>query len=153
MTGSPIWRPIDLKCLEKAQRTQFSNHMIDTIIRPNNLSPENLIDSSSPFSIPACPSSNTDVLSCHLCSKVFSSITSRKRHERTHLGIRAYTCRFCKKSFSQSGHLNIHIRSHTGSKPYQCIKCGRSFARRDALLRHNLTHEGEAGVLQPNINS
>ena len=77
---------------------------------------------------------------CGICNKVFASITSRKRHEKIHLGIKPFQCNFCFKTFSQSGHLGIHLRSHTGHRPYTCSICNREFSRRDALARHMQIH-------------
>ncbi|KAK4476291.1 hypothetical protein MN116_001494 [Schistosoma mekongi] len=75
---------------------------------------------------------------CHLCNKVYYSMSALKMHVRTHT--LPCKCNLCGKAFSRMWLLNGHLRTHTGEKPFACIICTRAFADRSNLRAHMQTH-------------
>ncbi|CAH8649892.1 unnamed protein product [Heterobilharzia americana] len=75
---------------------------------------------------------------CHLCSKVYYSMSALKMHVRTHT--LPCKCNLCGKAFSRMWLLNGHLRTHTGEKPFACLICTRAFADRSNLRAHMQTH-------------
>ncbi|CAH8578395.1 unnamed protein product [Schistosoma turkestanicum] len=75
---------------------------------------------------------------CHLCNKVYYSVSALKMHVRTHT--LPCKCNLCGKAFSRMWLLNGHLRTHTGEKPFACIICTRAFADRSNLRAHMQTH-------------
>ncbi|CCH62926.1 hypothetical protein TBLA_0I02700 [Henningerozyma blattae CBS 6284] len=49
---------------------------------------------------------------------------------------KSHVCAFCRRAFSRSEHRKRHERSHQGVKPFQCAVCNHVFVRRDLLKRH-----------------
>lgn len=79
----------------------------------------------------------------YVCSGVYSSKATLKRHKRTHSGDRSFKCNLSNKSFVQSMHLCEHLNVHTGDKPHKVDLCNRSFAHSVNLNRHLATHSIE----------
>ncbi|CAH8670182.1 unnamed protein product [Schistosoma rodhaini] len=75
---------------------------------------------------------------CHLCNKVYYSMSALKMHVRTHT--LPCKCNLCGKAFSRMWLLNGHLRTHTGEKPFACMICTRAFADRSNLRAHMQTH-------------
>ncbi|VEL12104.1 unnamed protein product [Protopolystoma xenopodis] len=75
---------------------------------------------------------------CHLCAKVYFSMSALKMHIRTHT--LPCKCTVCGKAFSRMWLLNGHLRTHTGEKPFACTVCQRAFADRSNLRAHMQTH-------------
>ncbi|CAL8087950.1 unnamed protein product [Calicophoron daubneyi] len=75
---------------------------------------------------------------CHLCAKIYYSMSALKMHVRTHT--LPCKCNLCGKAFSRMWLLNGHLRTHTGEKPFACAICARAFADRSNLRAHMQTH-------------
>uniref|UniRef100_A0A2K6NN50 Myoneurin n=1 Tax=Rhinopithecus roxellana TaxID=61622 RepID=A0A2K6NN50_RHIRO len=75
--------------------------------------------------------------------KVFSEVSSLRRHMRIHKGVKPYVCHLCGKAFTQCNQLKTHVRTHTGEKPYQCELCDKGFAQKCQLVFHSHMHHGE----------
>ncbi|KAF6778174.1 hypothetical protein AHF37_02070 [Paragonimus kellicotti] len=90
-----------------------------------------LIDTPSPYHCdrPFC---------CHVCTKIYYSMSALKMHVRTHT--LPCKCNLCGKAFSRMWLLNGHLRTHTGEKPFACVVCARAFADRSNLRAHMQTH-------------
>nr|CDS31338.1 zinc finger C2H2 type [Hymenolepis microstoma]CUU99343.1 zinc finger C2H2 type [Hymenolepis microstoma] len=101
---------------------------------PESLDPEDIQTTS--------PSPNNSNVSrqytCHVCTKVYYSMSALKMHIRTHT--LPCKCNICGKAFSRMWLLNGHLRTHTGEKPFACRVCQRAFADRSNLRAHMQTH-------------
>ncbi|TGZ69627.1 hypothetical protein CRM22_003623 [Opisthorchis felineus] len=75
---------------------------------------------------------------CHICTKIYYSMSALKMHVRTHT--LPCKCNLCGKAFSRMWLLNGHLRTHTGEKPFACVVCARAFADRSNLRAHMQTH-------------
>uniref|UniRef100_A0A8C3B2N1 C2H2-type domain-containing protein n=1 Tax=Cyclopterus lumpus TaxID=8103 RepID=A0A8C3B2N1_CYCLU len=53
-------------------------------------------------------------LSCTECNKMFKDVSSLRRHEKIHKGLKPFVCIFCSKNFRQATQLKTHLRIHTG---------------------------------------
>eukprot|EP01118_Nematostelium_gracile_P016963 TRINITY_DN7121_c0_g1_i1.p1 TRINITY_DN7121_c0_g1~~TRINITY_DN7121_c0_g1_i1.p1 ORF type:complete len:111 (+),score=12.31 TRINITY_DN7121_c0_g1_i1:1-333(+) len=73
------------------------------------------------------------------CEAKFTTVSSKNRHEKIHLGIRPFRCTYveCKKSFSRNYDLKLHSLIHEKKKPFICSKCEKKFSHPSALSRHN----------------
>ena len=50
------------------------------------------------------------------------------------------TCNLCQKIFTKLSSLKEHKMIHTGEKPFPCSICNKRFISRSKLKRHELTH-------------
>ncbi|KAF9421000.1 hypothetical protein HW555_002983 [Spodoptera exigua] len=76
---------------------------------------------------------------CKTCDKVFSSHSSRSKHNKIkHLGLKKQ-CELCNKTVTnlQQHILVVHNRS---SLPFCCVSCGRRFISKSTLDLHMTTH-------------
>jgi len=80
---------------------------------------------------------------CEICSKVCTTPSKLKVHQRSHTGEKHFTCEVCSKCFARASNLKDHIRSHTGETPYKCDVCLRTFSHRSTLFHHKRTHTKE----------
>ncbi|XP_041924851.1 myoneurin isoform X2 [Alosa sapidissima] len=87
---------------------------------------------------------------CSSCGKVFSELSSLRRHMRIHKGLKPYECQLCNRTFRQGNQLKTHLRIHTGEKPFKCDKCDKSFAQKCQLVFHCRMHHGEEKPYQCN---
>uniref|UniRef100_A0A3Q4GRJ1 C2H2-type domain-containing protein n=1 Tax=Neolamprologus brichardi TaxID=32507 RepID=A0A3Q4GRJ1_NEOBR len=71
---------------------------------------------------------------CRHCDK---NVSSLRRHEKIHKGLKPFACIFCSKTFRQATQLKTHLRIHTGEKPFNCADCDKCFAQKCQL------HSGE----------
>ncbi|XP_024137887.1 myoneurin isoform X2 [Oryzias melastigma] len=90
------------------------------------------------------PSDLSDLtLSCSECNKLFKDVSSLRRHEKIHKGLKPFSCIFCSKTFRQATQLKTHLRIHTGEKPFNCSSCDKCFAQKCQLVAHRRMHHGE----------
>ncbi|XP_039646881.1 myoneurin [Perca fluviatilis] len=82
-------------------------------------------------------------LSCTECNKLFKDVSSLRRHEKIHKGLKPFVCIFCSKNFRQATQLKTHLRIHTGEKPFNCSSCDKCFAQKCQLVAHRRMHHGE----------
>ncbi|XP_069562954.1 myoneurin [Brachyistius frenatus] len=82
-------------------------------------------------------------LSCTECNKLFKDVSSLRRHENIHNGLKPFSCIFCSKTFRQATQLKTHLRIHTGEKPFTCPDCDKCFAQKCQLVAHRRMHHGE----------
>ncbi|XP_063062715.1 myoneurin isoform X2 [Engraulis encrasicolus] len=87
---------------------------------------------------------------CSQCGKQFSEISSLRRHQRIHIGLKPYECVLCNRTFRQCNQLKTHLRIHTGEKPFKCDKCDKAFAQKCQLVFHCRMHHGEEKPYQCN---
>ncbi|XP_028813216.1 myoneurin isoform X2 [Denticeps clupeoides] len=80
---------------------------------------------------------------CSTCGKIFSELSSLRRHMRIHNGLKPYKCQLCGRTFRQGNQLKTHIRIHTGEKPFKCDRCDKSYAQKCQLVFHCRMHHGE----------
>lgn len=66
------------------------------------------------------------MVKCDYCSKRFSHIKYKKKHEFQCK--KTYECFLCKKKFPSFAILNgYHMRTHLGTRPYSCGHCAKTF--------------------------
>lgn len=53
---------------------------------------------------------------CKTCFKTFSSNSSLRKHEYTHLDVKPHKCEICNASFAQKIQLRLHNKKHNGGK-------------------------------------
>ncbi|XP_056318473.1 zinc finger and SCAN domain-containing protein 5A-like [Danio aesculapii] len=82
------------------------------------------------------------LLVCVVCSKLFQSRRTLRRHRRFHSGERPHACRICLKTFILRRTLRRHQRWHL-QRPFSCTECGKSFRRWRRLRGHWRTHTAE----------
>lgn len=75
------------------------------------------------------------------CGKSFIHLSSFKKHQNFHQGIKGHRCKVCNRDFSQSCHLRAHLKIHTNERNHICDKCSKAFRRPDTLRIHQRTHE------------
>ncbi|XP_008277274.1 myoneurin [Stegastes partitus] len=82
-------------------------------------------------------------LFCTECNKQFKDVSSLRRHEKIHKGLKPFSCIFCSKTFRQATQLKTHLRIHTGEKPFGCSECDKCFAQKCQLVAHRRMYHGE----------
>jgi Zinc finger, C2H2 type len=73
------------------------------------------------------------------CGKTFIHLSSFKKHQNFHQGIKNNQCSICKRSFSQRCHLTQHLKTHSDERKYVCF-CKKGFKRPDTLRVHQKVH-------------
>ncbi len=86
---------------------------------------------------------DTDMNTCHICNKQFSSKSNLSRHTRIHSWEKPFYCNLCDKTFSRKSYLTQHKKVHTDDKPYSCDECGKSFSVNSHLTNHRRIHSGQ----------
>ena len=90
-------------------------------------------------------------VTCSICSKVFSSISNLRKHEKKHEKIgfpkrdkkRLFKCSECPETFLTQKFLEVHRKKHVRIVPIQCGDCGEVFAQKNLLRRHQaVVHKG-----------
>ncbi|XP_046862318.1 zinc finger protein 431-like isoform X2 [Xenia sp. Carnegie-2017] len=90
-------------------------------------------------------------VTCNICSKVFSSISNLRKHQKKHEKNgyppiekkRLYKCSECIETFLNEKDLEVHRSTHVGIVPIKCNDCGEVFAQKNMLRRHHaVVHKG-----------
>ena len=87
---------------------------------------------------------------CHLCDKVFKSISSLNRHQHIHLpeSERPYhICKVCGGNFLNTQALKKHLCSGK-NQSFPCHVCEEMFPNRISFLRHQKTHSNKCNVCE-----
>ncbi|XP_035478159.2 zinc finger and BTB domain-containing protein 38 [Scophthalmus maximus] len=79
---------------------------------------------------------------CHMCKRVYVTLSSLKRHENVHSWQRAYPCHYCNKVFALAEYRTKHEIWHTGERRYQCIFCLETFMTYYILKNHQKSFHG-----------
>lgn len=78
---------------------------------------------------------------CGYCTKVFSQLGNRNRHEKTvHSSTKVLACKFCDQQFTTTVCLKKHEAVHAGEKVFQCKFCDDRFASPYGLFAHVRIH-------------
>ncbi len=77
---------------------------------------------------------------CNICSKEFAYGSSLAHHKAIHLGEKSFSCDICQKMFNSKPNLTKHIRIHSNEKPFKCDYCEKSFSQRGILINHQKIH-------------
>lgn len=75
------------------------------------------------------------------CGKTFIHLSSYKKHQAFHSGIKNHQCAVCLRNFSQVCHLREHLKIHSNERNHVCGQCNKAFRRPDTLRIHLKTHE------------
>lgn len=73
---------------------------------------------------------------CSYCEQSFTTVSSKRRHERKHTGENPFACDLCDQKFYRKDDLNVHIYKHKGYKPYSCHICQAGYVKRKMLEWH-----------------
>lgn len=74
------------------------------------------------------------------CGKSFIHLSSFKKHQAFHSGIKSHQCAVCQRNFSQICHLREHLKIHSDERKHVCDVCSKAFRRPDTLRIHQKTH-------------
>ncbi|XP_065075778.1 uncharacterized protein LOC135699441 [Ochlerotatus camptorhynchus] len=80
---------------------------------------------------------------CKICSAVFKSIGTLKKHLNKHAGVdkKSHPCTMCDAMFTSREGRRVHmILKHNAGKTYKCEQCPMVFARKGNLRLHMTTH-------------
>ncbi|XP_025836127.1 zinc finger protein 845 isoform X2 [Agrilus planipennis] len=96
----------------------------------------------------------SDRKECHFCSKVFSSFSEMKEHQKVEHPDIKHSCPYCGKSFTIPQDLTVHIRTKacsftdTEDKEHTCKQCPFKTDSMSDFLFHNALHT-EPLILYP----
>lgn len=75
------------------------------------------------------------------CGKSFIHLSSFKKHQNFHSGVKDHHCNVCDRAFTQACHLREHLKIHSNERKYDCDKCSKAFRRPDTLRIHQKIHD------------
>lgn len=74
---------------------------------------------------------------CSQCDRAFKSTSELVSHAGTHTGVKNHICKMCGKAFYKTSYLNVHVRTvHVGEKRHRCSECGKDFSNSSNLTCH-----------------
>lgn len=130
----------------KEQDAQGSNFII-VPVTPQDPKPEDMDEHLSDNELPN-GSANAEYV-CEECGKLFTHLSSKKRHMLKHKGEIppvVYQCLACSKTFQYNSSLKRHLKLHSeevNGKAYTCKVCSKAFMYATSLKRHLKTHSGK----------
>ncbi|XP_052250230.1 zinc finger protein ZFP2-like isoform X2 [Dreissena polymorpha] len=102
------------ECGEKfTQKSDYKNHLLahdSTDIKTNKKPATAEQQANKPKSEPKA------IPTCKTCHKTFSSNSSLRKHEYTHMDEKPHKCELCNVSFAQKIQLRLHNKKHNGGK-------------------------------------
>lgn len=75
------------------------------------------------------------------CGKMFIHLSSFKKHQNFHSGVKSHHCKVCQRNFAQACHLREHLKIHSNERNHKCHTCEKAFRRPDTLRIHQRTHD------------
>ena len=80
-----------------------------------------------------------------MCTKEFTTASSKNRHMAIHKLEKTHKCEVCSKVFNTKGNLRQHKRLVHNKEPknFMCEICGKDFDRKCRLTEHSRVHTGE----------
>lgn len=82
---------------------------------------------------------NTQLLTCRVCYKVFTTVEGLRCHKRIHTGS-MFKCKVCDKEYTRQNHLARHELTHSKRKVHVCKICSKTLTRFEHLKRHLTIH-------------
>lgn len=79
---------------------------------------------------------NTELLKCNICDKVFKSMMTLKPHQDAHKSIKSYNCDSCPLTFSGARNLREHKKRKQNKGVFPCSKCDLRCSSTGDLNRH-----------------
>lgn len=83
---------------------------------------------------------------CKYCSQIFTTYSSKTRHERRHTGETPWACDICSRKFYRKDDLRVHSLKHSGRKPFMCPVCCTGYCKKKMLEVHMSLSHGDVGV-------
>lgn len=89
---------------------------------------------------------------CKWCGKTYTTVSSLRKHQRTHVENKLFRCEICAELFADEYALKKHHIQHTAKeKHFECTICAKTFACQSSLSAHNRWHKNPQPAFQCNF--